>query len=452
MHNGKTVLKSFSGEKNMAFTVTKTDYGLSPYTGMTRESWLKAAKYLLENVFSNIKNFTDPVVVPRTETEITYPHVNVSDEIAAIEESAEREFLNEYFSSPEEVLKNVFLKGYEWPFDVRKIYGSSFIDLLVYRETVVNGRKVYMDFTREPKGLKNGFGKLDKTAYDYLKNSDALIPLPIERLKKMNAGAIELYREHGIELENQPLRIAVCARHCNGGIRVNKNWQTSVKGLYAIGEAAGTFGVFRPGGAALNSCQVGGFRAAQHIAYSAERSVTADFPRVAKEAAEELDNLIAKTKGMQSTLLTVREVYQKEMSESFAFLRNPAKMKEAKKRISQRSENFSNDNRWAEKEEISALFKNLDLLNMQEAIALSMIEAAENFGSRGSSFVFDGGDFLERKPKAEDVEGRKYIVTAKKTENGIQTGRSPVRPIPERELWFEKVWNSCKDLQRRRTE
>ena len=73
----------------------------------------------------------------------------------------------------------------------------------------MNGRKVYMDFTREPKGLKNGFGKLDKTAYDYLKNSDALIPLPIERLKKMNAGAIELYREHGIDLENQPLRIAV---------------------------------------------------------------------------------------------------------------------------------------------------------------------------------------------------------------------------------------------------
>lgn len=74
----------------MAFKVTKTDYGLSPYTGMTRESWLEAAKYLLENVFSNIKNFTDPVVVPRTETEITYPHANVSDEIAAIEESAER--------------------------------------------------------------------------------------------------------------------------------------------------------------------------------------------------------------------------------------------------------------------------------------------------------------------------------------------------------------------------
>ncbi|MDE6274303.1 MAG: DUF2264 domain-containing protein [Clostridiales bacterium] len=74
----------------MAFTVTKTDYKLSPYTGMTREAWLEAAKYLLENVFSNIKNFTDPVVVPRTETEITYPHKNASEETLAIEQSAER--------------------------------------------------------------------------------------------------------------------------------------------------------------------------------------------------------------------------------------------------------------------------------------------------------------------------------------------------------------------------
>ena len=72
----------------MAFKITNPNYELSPYTGMTRESWLDCAKYLLENIFSNIKNFTDPVVVPRTETEITYPHPNVSKEIAAIEQSA----------------------------------------------------------------------------------------------------------------------------------------------------------------------------------------------------------------------------------------------------------------------------------------------------------------------------------------------------------------------------
>lgn len=74
----------------MAFEFTKKDFKLSPYTGMTREGWIEAAKYLLQNIFSNVKRFTDPVVVPRTETKITYPHLGASEEVAAAEQSAER--------------------------------------------------------------------------------------------------------------------------------------------------------------------------------------------------------------------------------------------------------------------------------------------------------------------------------------------------------------------------
>ena len=45
----------------------------------------------------------------------------------------------------------VFLKGYQWPFDIRKaLDGSSLIDLLVYRETVLRGRRVFLDFRRNP--------------------------------------------------------------------------------------------------------------------------------------------------------------------------------------------------------------------------------------------------------------------------------------------------------------
>lgn len=50
------------------------DYDLSPYTGLTRESWIEAAEYLLNGIFQNIKDFKDPVVMPRKETKITYPH------------------------------------------------------------------------------------------------------------------------------------------------------------------------------------------------------------------------------------------------------------------------------------------------------------------------------------------------------------------------------------------
>lgn len=58
----------------MAFQVNHPDYALSPFTGMTRRHWLEAGEYLLQGIFQHIKTFDDPVVVPRQETSITYPH------------------------------------------------------------------------------------------------------------------------------------------------------------------------------------------------------------------------------------------------------------------------------------------------------------------------------------------------------------------------------------------
>ena len=52
----------------------------------------------------------------------------------------------------------------------------------------------------------------------------------------------------------------------NGGIAVDIWGRSSHPAIYAVGEAAGTHGVTRPGGAALNAGQVLGTRAAEHIA------------------------------------------------------------------------------------------------------------------------------------------------------------------------------------------
>ncbi|MDE7028380.1 MAG: DUF2264 domain-containing protein [Lachnospiraceae bacterium] len=56
------------------FEPNHLDCDLSPYTGLTRESWIEAAEYLLNGIFQNIRNFDDPVVMPRKETDVTYPH------------------------------------------------------------------------------------------------------------------------------------------------------------------------------------------------------------------------------------------------------------------------------------------------------------------------------------------------------------------------------------------
>ena len=368
--------------------------------------------------------------------------------ISIDKDGVEREFLKDYFKTPTEMLKNIFLKGYEWPFDVRKIHGSSYIDLLVYRESAILGRDVYMDFTREPWGLEKGFDVLDEVAYEYLKNSDALIKLPIERLRKMNQRAISLYLDHGIDITKEPLKVAVCAQHNNGGVRIDANWQTNIGGLYAVGEAAGSLGIFRPGGSALNSCQVGSMRAAEHIVYHSKNTASENFDAIASVAVKKADALIERTKSESSTLKAMRNRYGKRMSRDFAFLRDISVMSDSITQINLDAESFEKDNTWKDYSEIPSLFKNLDIIRMQEAVGTAILYTAKEFGSRGSGFVLDGADFLDRCPVEEKTAGRSQIVTVRKN-GSVCVSRVPVRPVPERELWFEKVWNKYNETRER---
>jgi len=182
----------------------------------------------------------------------------------------QREFLTDFFPTTGKMATDIFLKGYQWPFDPQKIENlqSSLIDILVFNENQ-KGRRVFMDFLHNPMPgpSKEGFdlNKLEPEALNYLKNTGALQDAPIERLAHMNPLAIDIYRENGIDLYSEPLEIAVCAQHNNGGFAVNRWWQSNIAHTFVIGEMAGTHGVKRPGGSALNAGQTGGLRAAEYI-------------------------------------------------------------------------------------------------------------------------------------------------------------------------------------------
>jgi succinate dehydrogenase/fumarate reductase flavoprotein subunit len=184
----------------------------------------------------------------------------------------EREFLTEYFDDMATMATNIFLKGYQWPFDAQRITAqqSSLIDMAVHQETAVRGRRAWMDFLKNPVG-KSGWEafdirKLRPEALEYLRKTGAMQASPIDRLAHMNPPAVEIYKENGIDLHREPLEIALCAQHHNGGFSVNKWWESSIRRAFVIGEMAGTHGVKRPGGSALNAGQVGGLRAAEYIA------------------------------------------------------------------------------------------------------------------------------------------------------------------------------------------
>ncbi|MCU0913428.1 MAG: FAD-binding protein [Planctomycetes bacterium] len=182
----------------------------------------------------------------------------------------EHNFLADFFPSMKTMATDIFLKGYQWPFDPQKIenLGSSLIDVLVFNETQ-KGRRVFLDFRQNPVGTRTmqpfNIDELAPEAFNYLQDAGALQETPIERLAHMNPPAIEIYKEHNIDLYHEPLEIAVCAQHNNGGLAVNKWWESSIPHTFVIGEMAGTHGVKRPGGSALNAGQVGGLRAAEYI-------------------------------------------------------------------------------------------------------------------------------------------------------------------------------------------
>jgi succinate dehydrogenase / fumarate reductase, flavoprotein subunit len=189
-------------------------------------------------------------------------------------EGREHNFLADYYRTTRELASNTFRKGYQWPFHATRMldFGSSLFDLSVFRETQA-GRRVYLDFNRNPLGVPGdapfSLDALDADVRAYLDRSGALLESPLDRLRQMNPLSIELYKRYKRDITREPLEFAVNNQHMNGGLAVDIWGRTSLSGCYAVGEAAGTHGVTRPGGAALNAGQVFGVRCAEHIAAGA---------------------------------------------------------------------------------------------------------------------------------------------------------------------------------------
>ena len=325
----------------------------------------------------------------------------------------EREFL--YDELGDKSLSLIFLKGYQWPFDTKKIAGSSKIDLLVAEE-IKKGNKVYLDFSQNPKGLECGFDALSEEAYSYLKNSNALLNTPIKRLKKMNIAAIKLYADYGIDLFNEYLEIAVSAQHCNGGVAVDEHWQSDIRGLYAAGEAAGTFGAYRPGGSALNSTQVGSLRAAEHIAKQ-KNAMSSDpvyTPHTLRYGNSSIEGL--------------RNELQSEMSRVADFDRNTDGMKSLFDKVNKLSDEFFETVEIDTPSQTAELYKLYDQVLTQRAVLSAMLCSAKEIGTHGSALV-------DRIPS-------RYADTPRETRTltkGARSKQAPISPIPNPELWFETL-------------
>jgi succinate dehydrogenase/fumarate reductase flavoprotein subunit len=375
----------------------------------------------------------------------------------------EQEFLTNFFPTMSKMATDIFLKGYQWPFDPQRIenHQSSLIDVIVFNETQ-KGRRVFMDFLKNPIGNDKmdafAIEDLEDEALDYLKATDAMQSLPIERLKHMNQPAIDIYTEHGIDLFTEPLEIAVCAQHNNGGFGIDRWWQSNIKHTFVIGEMAGSHGVKRPGGSALNAGQVGSQRAAEFIvnAYGCE---------IAKEnadAASQIESVIAKLSGLSNSAATLTPdqavaQIQHTMTVNGGHIR---KIENAENALKNAVEFYKDICEHGLK--IESASDTLTAVQAQHLTFASVgyLKAIVQFlkdggGSRGSYLVLieggvevhpdikdpDTGNCLKFLPENEDLRKTVTRIQADENSQDMFTSQTiPVRPAPKDRKAFEPAW------------
>lgn len=417
----------------------------------------------------NGKNLTEwqfgiASVNPRWNVSGTYMQVLPKVVSVSRDGSDEREFLLDYFKTPEEMLSMLFLKGYQWPFDVNKIFGgSSIIDLLVYQETILRGRKVYLDFRENTCNKEIPYHQLSAEAFHYLEQAGALFGTPIERLARMNEPAIRFYQDHGVNLYEEKLEIAVCAQHNNGGLSTDSYWETNIKGLFAVGELCGSHGVTRPGGSALNAGQVGAVRAAEKIhlrkLHNTDSTELIDIKNTMEDTKallrkESEDFLSLSEHAVGDTALSASWTNAaKRMSACGGIIRDQKKIKEALRETEAELEHYETYVKKPNKNELALFYRLHDMLTSQKVYLSAMLDYIEHGGgSRGSALYTDdnGTKPDEKLPDLYkcllDQGTHGTTVQEVRLENGkCTTFWRNVRPIPELDYFFETQWKAYRE-------
>lgn len=369
----------------------------------------------------------------------------------------EQEFLMDYFRTPEEMLSMVFLKGYQWPFDVAKIFGgSSVIDLLVYQETILRGRRVWLDFTQNPGGTDIPFDRLSDECRDYLTQAGALFGTPIERLQKMNEPAILFYQDRHVDLWKEKLEIAVCAQHNNGGISTDAYWETGIRGLFAIGEVCGSHGVTRPGGTALNAGQVGAVRAAEkiHLRTLHENScpLTEEIKSALKEDVLRFLSLPSQARGETPAGELWTEAAGR-MSAAGGMIREAGSLTHALEETENLLEHYLEIVKSPSVSQLPLFYRLRDMLISQKMYLFAMLDYSRSgAGSRGSALYTDS---TGRKPDPRfpelyrcqlDDGAHGDIIQEISLESGTcQSHWRSIRPIPQTDYFFENQWKAYRE-------
>jgi len=335
------------------------------------------------------------------------------------------QFLSHYFPSCTplgQVYTVLFRKGASWP--VSNEEPSRIIDIAVHYERA-KGRRVYLDYGTNPVGLDwDALGPELRSWYHDTKGvalSDPRIRnSPLRRLEAINRPAVDWLKERGIDLEaGDQIEIAPATQHFQGGVKIRKQADTTLPGLFAAGEVAGgQHGANRPGGNALLDCQVFGRIAGES---AAERAL--GLPEIAEidpQALGQAQAVLEKLTGQEERLPAsqFRACLQRIVSRAAGVVRTEAGLRAGLQELGElRCQGLHEDER--------GLAYAVESANLLEVAQLVLTAALARDESRGPHLRFaqDG----DTEPIPRDEEGwRRYLVLRQGPEQPLLEIREPM--------------------------
>ncbi|MBX5326260.1 MAG: fumarate reductase (CoM/CoB) subunit TfrA [Candidatus Bathyarchaeia archaeon] len=208
-----------------------------------------------------------------------------------------------------------------------------------------------------------------------------------ERLPTM----LEQFLDVGVDIRKEPMEVAPTAHHLMGGVEINENAETTLKGMYAAGEiAGGVHGGNRLGGNALADTQVFGKRAGENAAMFAKKSSMPiiDRSQVEKEA-NKISTILERKEGIRPH--EIKNRLQTLMWDKVGIFRTGQELQEAVQAIEEMKAKdlprlFVMDKHTRYNKELIETFEIENMLTIAEMIAKAALMREE---SRGAHFRKD---------------------------------------------------------------
>ncbi len=335
---------------------------------------------------------------------------------------AGEEFLPRYFPTGtplEEVYATLFAKGASWPVSAEA--PSHIIDLAVDRERRA-GRRVYLDYARNPQGLRvealpGGAALWYRETKGLAVGGDVDLSTPLARLRAINRPSILWLKERGVDLEaGECLEIAPAVQHFQGGVKIRTRGNATIPSLYAAGEVAGgQHGANRPGGNALLDGQVFGRLAGEAaVSWALGHGSPPMLPDAWARGA--ISNLFS---AQGAAAEAIRRPVQEEMSTFCGVYRTEAGLKALCDRLAALGKAGVAP---ASGEGLSYAVETLNILQVAHLVARAALERDE---SRGPHLRFAEGS-LRPLPR-DDARWRVYLVLKRGAEGPLIERREPVR-------------------------